>query len=175
MSGTLKSWRVIVSETHKQRHWCSCLYKWTSAPCRICFKLCVSWNHVHSIPSMFWCFLFCSGEICDQLGSKGPRALWKFPRKHYLCVCFSHLVVPDSATSWTVAHQTPLSIEFSRQEYWSRLSSSSPGDLPGPGIEPWSPALWAVSLPSDPPGKPRKHYLLLLLSRFSHVRLCATP
>ena len=132
MSGTLKSWRVIVSETHKQRHWCSCLYKWTSAPCRICFKLCVSWNHVHSIPSMFWCFLFCSGEICDQLGSKGPRALWEFPRKHYLCVCFSHLVVPDSATSWTVAHQTPLSIEFSRQEYRSALPFFSPGDLPNP-------------------------------------------
>ena len=45
-----------------------CLYKWTSAPCRICSKLCVSWNPVHSIPSVYWRFLFCSGEICDQLG-----------------------------------------------------------------------------------------------------------
>ena len=43
--------------------------------------------------------------------------------------------------------QAPLSMEFSRQEYWS-------GDLPDPGIEPWSPELWADSLPSEPRGKP---------------------
>ena len=41
---------------------------------------------------------------------------------------------------------------FSRQEYWSGLPFSSPGDLPDPGIEPWSPALQADSLPSEPPG-----------------------
>ena len=44
-------------------------------------------------------------------------------------------------TSWTIAHQAPLSIEFSRQEYWSGLPFSSPGDFPNPGIEPGSPAL----------------------------------
>ena len=43
-------------------------------------------------------------------------------------------------TPWTVAHQTPLSIEFTRQEYWSGLPFPSPGDLPNPGIEPMSPA-----------------------------------
>jgi len=37
---------------------------------------------------------------------------------------------------WTVAHQAPLSMEFSRQEYWSGLPFPSPGDLPNPGIEP---------------------------------------
>ena len=42
----------------------------------------------------------------------------------------SHSVVPDSATPWTVAHQAPLSMEFSRQEYWSGLPFPSPGDLP---------------------------------------------
>ena len=42
------------------------------------------------------------------------------------------------ATPWTVAHQTPLSIEFSWQEYWSRLLFPSPGDLPNSGIEPES-------------------------------------
>ena len=42
------------------------------------------------------------------------------------------------ATPWTVAHQAPLSMGFSRQEYWSRLPFSSPGDLPDPGIEPMS-------------------------------------
>ena len=56
-------------------------------------------------------------------------------------------------TSWTVAHQAPLSMEFSRQEYWSGLPYPSPGDLPDPGIELGSPALQAASLPSEPPGR----------------------
>ena len=58
------------------------------------------------------------------------------------------------ATLWTVAHQTPLSMGFSRQEYWSRLPFPSPGDLPNPGIEPRSPTLQADALTSEPPGKP---------------------
>ena len=79
-------------------------------------------------------------------------------------------------TPWTVAHQAPLSVGFSRQEYWSGLPFPSLGDLPDPGIEPGSPALQADSLPSEPPGKPLQlGVLLLLLSRFSRVRLCATP
>ena len=52
---------------------------------------------------------------------------------------------------WTVACQAPLSMGFSRQEYWSELPIPSPGDLPDPGVEPWSPALQADSLPSEPP------------------------
>ena len=50
------------------------------------------------------------------------------------------------ATPWTVAHQDPLSMEFSRQEYCSGLPFPSPGDLHNPGIEPGSPALQADSL-----------------------------
>ena len=61
------------------------------------------------------------------------------PEMESLCAVLSNLVVSNSATPWTVAHQAPLSMKFSRQEYWSGL------------------------------------LLLLLLSRFSHVRLCATP
>ena len=45
------------------------------------------------------------------------------------------------ATPWTIAHQAPPSMRFSRQEYWSGLPFPSPGDLPNAGIEPWSPAL----------------------------------
>ena len=63
------------------------------------------------------------------------------------------------ATPWTVAYQTALSMEFSRQEYWSGLPFPSPRDLPNPGIEPGSPALQADALTSEPPGKP---WLLLL-------------
>ena len=50
-------------------------------------------------------------------------------------------VVSDSATPWTVAHQAPLSMGFSRQQYWNGLPFPSPGDLPDPGIELRSPAL----------------------------------
>ena len=57
-------------------------------------------------------------------------------------------------TPWTVACQTPLSMGFSRHEYWSGLLCLSPGDLPDPGIKPRSPAPQADSLPSEPPGKP---------------------
>ena len=57
------------------------------------------------------------------------------------------------ATPWAVAHQTPPSMGFSRQEYWSGLPFPSPGDLPDPGIELGSPALQADALPSEPAGK----------------------
>ena len=57
-------------------------------------------------------------------------------------------------TPWTVAYKVPLSMEFSRQEYWSGLPFPSRGDLPDPGIEPRSPTLQTVALPSEPPGKP---------------------
>ena len=57
-------------------------------------------------------------------------------------------------TPWTVACQAPLSMGFSRQEYWSGLPFSSPGELPDPGIKPRSPGLQAGSLLSEPPEKP---------------------
>ena len=53
------------------------------------------------------------------------------------------------ATPWTIACQTPLSMKFSRREYWSGLPFPSPGDLPDPGIKPRSPALQADSLPTE--------------------------
>ena len=68
---------------------------------------------------------------------------------------FSH--VGRFAALWTLAHQAPLSVGFSRQEYWSGLPFPSPGDFPDPGIELMSlmsPALQAGSLPLAPPGKP---------------------
>ena len=78
------------------------------------------------------------------------RLLW--PRSFVFCVWvlshFNH--APLFATPWTVAKQAPLSMRFSRQEYWSGLSSPPPGDLPDPGIEPPSliaPALQEDSLP----------------------------
>ena len=60
------------------------------------------------------------------------------------------------ATPWTVAHQAPSSMGFSRQEYWSGLPFPSPGDLSNPGIKPRSPTLQTDILTSEPPGKPRR-------------------
>ena len=57
----------------------------------------------------------------------------------------------NSATPGTVARQTPESMGFSRQEYWSKLLCPPPEDLPNPGIKPRSPVLHADSFPSEPP------------------------
>ena len=64
------------------------------------------------------------------------------------------------AIPWTVAHQAPLSMGFSRQEYWSGLSFPSPGGLPNPGMEPRSPALQADALTSESPGMFSVHGIL---------------
>ena len=73
-------------------------------------------------------------------------------------VCSVVLVMAEFATPKTVAHQAPLSKALSRQEYWSDLSFSSPGDLPGPGIQPMSPTLQVDSLLTELPGKPPNHH-----------------
>ena len=75
-----------------------------------------------------------------------------------------HTIMPDCLRPhgqfylvWTVACQAPLSMEFFRQEYWSRLPFPPPGDLLNPGFEPASPASPALqtdSLPAKPSGKP---------------------
>ena len=78
----------------------------------------------------------------------------------YVCVCvyiyiyiYTHYIYVLCAraqsffmTLWTVANQAPLSIGFSKQEYWSGLPCPPPGDLPNPGTEPMSPALQVDSL-----------------------------
>ena len=74
------------------------------------------------------------------------------------CVCAMLSHVRLFGTSWRVAYQAPLSLGFPRQEYWSGLSFSSPGDLPNPGTEPLSPkspALASRLFTIKPPRKPR--------------------
>ena len=65
----------------------------------------------------------------------------------------SHSVLSDSVTPWTIIYQAPLSMEFSRQEYWRRFPFPPPGDLPDPGIEPTSCALAGELFITEPPGK----------------------
>ena len=87
---------------------------------------------------------------CACKDSMGQVGQW------HTCVLNHFSCVQLFLSLWTVAHQAPLSKEFSRQEYWSGLPFPSPGDLPNPGIKPVtlvSPALQAYSLPSEPPEK----------------------
>ena len=73
-----------------------------------------------------------------------------------MCLCMLSLA-ELFGTPLTIAHQAPLSMEFSRQEYWSGLPFPSPGDLQDPGTEPISlasPALAGGFFTTEPPGKP---------------------
>ena len=72
------------------------------------------------------------------------KIFWNFLDKNVLVAQSCLFAVP-----WTVAHQAPLSMGFSRQEYWSELPFRSPGDAPDSGVELFSPALRADSLPSE--------------------------
>ena len=78
-----------------------------------------------------------------------------------VCACMlSHVShVQLFAALQIVAHQSPLSIGFSRQEYWSGLPCPSPGHLAEPGIKPESPAFQAVFLSSEPPGSPQETFV----------------
>ena len=66
---------------------------------------------------------------------------------YMLALSISHVRI--FVTPWTLLHQIPLSMAFSRQEYWSELPFTSPGDLPDQGMEPGSSALQADSLLID--------------------------
>ena len=79
----------------------------------------------------------CLGSNLNPFGPKSEHSSWKMD----LCLkcVLNHLShIRLFATLWTVAHQAPLFMGFSRQEYWSGLSCPPPGDLPDPGIEPMS-------------------------------------
>ena len=103
-----------------------------------------TWRESSRWPLTVW------GHLHWGIWQSSPR-----PFEEIWCVC-AHSVMSNSATPWTVAHQTPLCMEFSRLEYWGRLPFPSPRDLPDPGIKPESPALLADTLPSEPPGNPKE-------------------
>ena len=95
-----------------------------------------------------------SGAQCSQGNDKWVCML----NVCYVCVhlpsCIRHFATPW--TIWTLAHQAPLSVEFSRQEYWSRLPFPTPGNLPDSGIKApslASPALAPGFFTTVPPGK----------------------
>ena len=83
----------------------------------------------------------------------------------YLCSGFVIKLCSTLVTPRTVAHQAPLSMGLSRQEYWSGLPFPSPGDLPDPGIKLRSPVLQVDSLLTKLPGKPSTHI-------YTHAHIC---
>ena len=96
---------------------------------------------------------------------------------------FSHVQL--CASLWAIAHQAPLSMEFSRQEYWSGLPCPPPGDGPNPGIKPRSPALEGEFVTTDPPEKPpypsrpalfdKTSIFVFVVQLLNHVWLFVTP
>ena len=119
------------------------------------------------------------GWQANAWGSQCPEMLAAMVSAHEwwlqcrMCLhlsCFSRLWL--FATLWIAAHQAPLSLGFSRQEYWSGSPCSPPGDLPHPGIEPTSPALAGGFFIAEPLGKPQSRVKCQSLGR---VQLFATP
>ena len=127
----------------------------------------------------------CPPDVWTQWGKERVAQTERVALTYVQCVCVCVCVCVRAraqscvvfATPWTAARQAPLSVGFSRQEYWSGLPFPSPGDLPRPGTEPGSPALQADYQLSHQGGPiyALLLLLLLLLSHFSRVRLCATP
>ena len=90
-----------------------------------------------------------------MVDTKKKAYILKMPMIYWSrCVRACSQLYPTDVTAWTVAHQSPLSMEFSRQENWSKLLFPSPGDLPDSGIEPASPALAGGFFTTEPLGKP---------------------
>ena len=108
-------------------------------------------------------------SVVDQL-PRQPQLRSPWIPMLFLLVCACSVAF-KSAILWTVARQVPLSMGFSRQEYWSGLPFPPPGDLPDPGIEPLSPASPTLQIPyhTEPPRKP-----LFLLVRWSlfYTNIC---
>ena len=137
------------------------------------------WNC--SLPSISYCWRSFSSSISHFLSLLSSVTLlaWSLDTSPWMpaAACIQSLCVRAQslwsshffATSWTVAHQVPLSTGFFRQD-WSGLPFPSPGDLPDRGIKLGSPALQADSLPSEPLGKPCCT-VLLYFSRYSTIRL----
>ena len=96
-----------------------------------------SWTHLTMLDRLHV-------KVVSELYFKGWWILFTHTFTFLVCVCVcvcawvGGSVMPNSVIPWPVAHCTPLSMEFSRQEYCSRLPFPSPGDLPNPGIKPGS-------------------------------------
>ena len=109
-------------------------------------------------------FTFCGNVSRSCLGNPMDRGAW-WATVHRVTKSRTQLkglstharTCPTLVTPWTVACQAPLSMGFTKQEYWSGLPFPSPGHLPNPGIEPASPGLAGRFSTFEPLGKPLKN------------------
>ena len=118
----------------------------------------MSASHSRTLLKMFFLIYFLiEGKLLYNVVSFSAVQQHKSGIIMYVCCPRSFPSCPTLCNLGTGARQAPLSMGFSRQEYWSGLLSPPPRDLPDPGIKPIppaSPALQAVSLPTEPPRKP---------------------
>ena len=119
------------------------------------------------MPLLDWCVRACVHVCVCARTSTRTRVCVQACTHVCVCVCvcmraqlLSHIQL--FVTQCTVACWAPLSMGFSKQEYWGGLPFPTPGDLPDPGMEPVSPALAGEFFPSEAPGKPA--WLTCLLS-----------
>ena len=153
------------------RHWCQfkchsliislsqgnnsiCAYMCKAAP----FVLAKENKHSPNVNVKCYAAMGSVPIILTEKGRLENRMCNYFVVLGYLCICQSLSHVQLFAILWTIASQAPLSMKFSRQEYWSGLLCPSPRDLPNPGVEPRSPVLQADSLPYELPEKPQYTY-----------------
>ena len=136
---------------------------------------------VHSTIGQLWF----PNSLCFLISNKLPS--WAFPS--LILLMFSERKVKVKSltcvwlfvTPWTVVYQATLSMEFSRQDYWSGLTFPPPGDLPNPGIEPRSPTVQADALQSTHitvnllPKIVEDSYLVSFISRISSTLLEKSP
>ena len=146
-----------------------CKYRYRYIPFK-CLKQCLTYTN--SMNSRFCNYIFISLPMSwfhhckNKTKCRPPHWIvveirWRHRRSSrnldHMSLCsvgFCHVQL--FVTLWTVTHQAPLSMGFSRQEYWSEMRCPPPGDLPNRGIKPTSlasPALQVDSLPTEPPGK----------------------
>ena len=113
------------------------------------------------IPTVAWIWHACSAV---SMGDWSPPDTHKYIEATEIHTQTQISVYAQSclilSTPWTIVHQAPLSVEFSRQEYWSGLPFPLPGNFPNPEIKltsPESPVLAGGVFTTDPPGKPPTH------------------
>ena len=110
----------------------------------------MGWTWVWAISGRWWCTGNPGG--LQSMGSQRVRHNGTTELKVKVCGSVSRSVASDSLPPMECSPPGSSVVGFSRQEYWSGLPFPSPGDLPHLGMEPGSPALWAGSSPSEPPG-----------------------
>ena len=142
-------------------------------------------------PSQLEKFLLVATEVGSGMDTESNSSQWETQNFYLNCQgresylfkgqvkVLSCSVLPNSLRPHGLySHQAPLSMGFSRQEYWSPLPCPSPGVLPHPGIDHRSPKLWADSSPFEPPGKPFKGKLafedigLIVLAATVRILIC---